>query len=125
VALPEAKLALTLLIVDDREDVLRALDRFMGLYFERVCVALDPQAAEQALSVYQPQCLLCDYWLGEAHPLATALIPLWRKRYPCLERVALMTGTKSSAITSCAEVDIVFHKPLDMAKVLAFFSGED
>jgi DNA-binding NtrC family response regulator len=122
-ALPEKKLPTTLLIVDDREDVLRALERFMGLYFEKVLVALEPATAEALMAAHQPECLLCDYWLGEAHPLATALIAGWRHRFPCLRKVALMTGTKSSSIAPCPEVDVIFHKPLSMGRVLEFFSA--
>ncbi len=113
-----------LLIVDDREEVRWALHRYFGLCFEQVYVAGSPGEAEEILEHHQPILLLCDYWLGNQYPPATDLIPAWRKRYPCLQRIALMTGTKASALgdTSCA--DRVFQKPLDMKIVTGFLQGE-
>lgn len=119
---PPNKLPEPLLIVDDREEVLRALERFMCLYFEQVLTAHTPQQAEAHLAEASPGYLLCDYWLGDEHPPSTAFIPDWRKRYPCLKRVALMSGTKSSSIAPCTEVDEVFQKPLDLKRLVVFFT---
>lgn len=120
--LPEKKYPEPLLIVDDRADVLRALERFMSLYFECVLVAQTPPEAEALLEKHAPHYLLCDYWLGEEYPPATSFIPQWRTDFPCLRRVVLMTGTKSSSIVSCDQVDRVLQKPLNMEKLVGFFT---
>lgn len=116
------KLPQTLLIVDDRPEVLRALERFLEVTFQTVLVAQTPPEAEAQLAEHSPDFLLCDYWLGHQYPPSTAYIPKWRKRFPSLKRVALMSGTKSTSIAPCAEVDEVFQKPLDMPRLLAFFT---
>ena len=113
-----------LLIVDDREDVRLALERFLSLYFEQVHAAGTPGDAESALNEYRPTLVLCDYWLGDEYPPATDLIPGWRERYPTIERVALMTGTKASALGRAQGVDAVFQKPLDLKQVTAFLLGK-
>lgn len=115
----------TLLIVDDLEDVRAALGRYFKLYFGQVYVAATPAEAEECLREHHPDYLLCDYWLGDDHPPATALIPRWRDEYPSLKRVALMTGTKASALGQTQRVDRIFDKPLDLDRVLAFFSEEE
>jgi DNA-binding NtrC family response regulator len=122
VTLPLQKLPQALLIVDDRDEVLRALQRYMALYFSSVFVAKTPPEAEALLAEHSPALLLCDYWLGEAYPPSTGFIPAWRKRFTSLRRVVLMSGTKSSSIPPCAEIDEVFQKPLDMKRLVEFFT---
>ncbi len=117
----EAKLPNPLLIVDDRADVLQALLRFFELDFEQVLSAQNPAEAEDIIRTKQPEFLLCDYWLGEAHPPSTEFLGRWRAEYPCLRRVVLMTGTKSSSIPPCAAVDDIFPKPLRLSKVVEYF----
>lgn len=112
-----------LLIVDDREAIRTSLERFMELYFEVVLSAAFPPEVEALLRSHQPRYLLTDYWLGNDYPPTTALIPGWRQLCPSLTHVALMTGTKTSALTLCPEVDIVFPKPLDLKRVIQFFSS--
>jgi response regulator of citrate/malate metabolism len=96
----------------------------MSLHFDPVFTAGTPEEAEAMLEAHRPRLLLCDYWLGNEFPPGTELIPSWRERYPTLERVALMTGTKaeSLALTTC--VDAVFQKPLNMEQVTDFLLGE-
>ena len=115
----------TLLIVDDREDIRRAMARYFSLYFEAVYVAATPNEAENILQKYSPTFLLCDYWLGEDFPPSTALIPGWRQLAPSIKSVALMTGTKISAIGSIPCVDAVFQKPLEPSHVVDFFLGRN
>ncbi len=115
----------SLLIVDDREDVRRAMKRYFSLYFDAVYVAATPTDAERQLRQYQPSYLLCDYWLGEGYLPSTEYIPGWRRLVPTLKRVALMTGTKVAALAKTESVDIVFQKPLEPHEVLkAFADGE-
>jgi CheY-like chemotaxis protein len=113
-----------LLIVDDREAVLTGLSRFFGLYFERIYVATTPQDAEVMLETHQPAALLCDYWLGDQHPVGTELIRAWRERYPCLKRVVLMSGTNASSLGDVSCADAVFQKPLNLQAVAASLLGK-
>jgi ActR/RegA family two-component response regulator len=114
------KMAQSLLIVDDREEVLRALERYMGLYLTAVYGAQTPDEAIAAMQTHAPTFLLCDFWLGEKHPPSTSLIPDWRLRFPCLKRVVLMSGTKSSSIPACDAVDAIFPKPLDLKGLVRY-----
>lgn len=113
-----------LLIVDDRKEVRAALQRFFEMYFEQVLVAGTPPEAEECLSTHQPSLLLCDYFLGVEWPPATNLIPRWRAAFPCLTRVAIMSGTRSESIGNCPEADAVFEKPLNMREVTEFLIAE-
>jgi DNA-binding NtrC family response regulator len=110
------------LIVDDRVEVLRALDRLLALYFDEVHTAVTPPEAESLLKARSPRFLLCDYWLGEKYPPATAFIPRWRREFPSLHLVVLMSGTNSASIPKCDGVDQVFAKPLDTPRLIDFFT---
>jgi hypothetical protein len=113
-----------LLIIDDRDAVLTALGRFFGLYFERIYVATTPQEAEVMLETHHPAVLLCDYWLGDRHPVGTELIRAWRERYPCIKRVVLMSGTHASSLGDVSCADAVVQKPLNLKVVTAFLLGK-
>lgn len=110
-----------LLVVDDRPDVLDALERYFSLDFERVFSATTPEAAEEIFERERPPLLLCDYWLGHNYPPATELLLGWRERYPFIARVVLMSGTKASAIPTCAAVDLVVPKPLHLSSLVQYF----
>jgi len=122
--LPRAELKLdqTLLVVDDRPEVLRAIERFLKLHFREVWSAQTPDQAREILQIHRPDFLLCDFWLGENYPPATALIPDWRADFPHLLRVVLMSGTKSSSIPPCSAIDATFAKPLQMSEIVAYFA---
>ena len=121
---PSKKSPDPILIVDDRADVLSAVSRLMSLWFENVLSAETPNEAEALLRQHQPKYLLCDYHLGNDHPPATELVARWREEWPCLERVALMTGTRPSSIRGSPGVDHVFAKPLEVSKVVEFFLAQ-
>jgi DNA-binding NtrC family response regulator len=114
------KMAQSLLIVDDREEVLRALERYMGLYLTTVLGAQTPDEAIALMDAHKPAFLLCDFWLGEKHPPSTSLIPEWRARFPFIKKVILMSGTKSSSIPACNAVDAIFPKPLDLKGLVQY-----
>lgn len=114
----------TLVILDDRDDVRVGLERLFGLFFARVLTAATPEQADTLLAESEAPFLLCDYWLGPEHPPGSEVIRGLRKRHPCLRKVALMTGSKVSALTDTEGADVVFSKPLDAKKVRAFFLGE-
>jgi DNA-binding NtrC family response regulator len=118
----EPQLDRTLLVVDDRPEVLRAIERYVRLHFQRVWIAQTPEEAERVLAEHHPDFLLCDFWLGENYPPATALIPRWRSQYPTLRHVVLMSGTKSSSIPPCEAIDAQFAKPLQMSEIIAHFA---
>ena len=109
-----------LLIVDDRADVRRGLARFLGLHFD-VVTASTAEEAEQLLVEGETTYVLCDYWLGRGQPLGTELIERWRDKYPFVRRIALMTGTKATAIASTEGADVIFPKPLNLNKVRDWF----
>ena len=115
------KCPVAILVVDDKDIVRRGVVRLLTLHFDTVLSAGTPAEAEAVLEREQPPYLLCDYWLGHGHLPATSLIPAWRLAYPCLRRVALMTGTKASALRGSEGVDGVFQKPLELREVIAFF----
>lgn len=118
----DIKLDRTLLVVDDRPEVLRAIERFLKLHFRAVWAAQTPDEAREFLAQHRPDFLLCDFWLGETHPPATALIPRWRSEFPFLRHVVLMSGTKSSSIPECPEIDATFSKPLQMMEIVGHFA---
>jgi CheY-like chemotaxis protein len=113
-----------LLIVDDRVEVRSALERFFGLWFRRVYAVATASEADSILERHRPSVLLCDYYLGDDLPPGTELIAGWRKRFPCLQRVVLMTGTRVSSLGDVSCVDAVFQKPLNLRVVTPFLLGE-
>lgn len=117
---PPEKMAESLLIVDDRDEVLRALERYMGLYLTHVYAAHTPDEALLVLQEHAPSFVLCDFWLGEKFPPSTSIIPEWRARFPSIKRVILMSGTKSSSIPTCDAVDAIFPKPLDLRGLVQY-----
>ena len=114
-----------LLILDDRDDVRRGLKRLFGLFFEVVLLASNPEEAEAHAAQSSPPFLLCDYWLGPDHPPGSEVIRNLRERHPCIERVALMTGSKVSSLTDTEGADAVFAKPLNAEQVREFFLGAE
>ncbi len=110
----------TLLILDDRPEILRSLKRYLASHFREILVASTPDEAEAHLRASKPDTLLCDYWLGDDVPTGTELIARWRVEFDCLRQVFLMTGTKASALTGAHHADRVFEKPLNMPLLMAF-----
>jgi CheY-like chemotaxis protein len=119
------KCPVAILVVDDTDLVRRAMVRLLGRYFATVLSAGTATGAEALLERERPPFLLCDYWLGQGVPPATSFIPRWRTSFPFLRRVALMTGTKASALHGAEGVDAVFQKPLELSEVIAFFTGAE
>jgi DNA-binding NtrC family response regulator len=113
-----------LLVVDDLQEICLALQRILSLYIEEVYTAGTPAEAEAVLKERLPRLLLCDYWLGNEYPPGTALIPIWRKQYPGIERVALMTGTAAASLDGVTCVDAVFQKPLEIDPLVEFLVGK-
>ena len=110
-----------LLVVDDVPEMRRSLVRYFKRTFDTVSAGT-PEEAEEILMRSSPPYLLCDYWLGVEFPPATHFIPAWRKKFPSLRRVALMTGTKTTSIDSPTGIDALFEKPLDLDVITEFFT---
>lgn len=109
----------SLLIVDDRADVLRTIARYMSLHFE-VHAVRTVDEAEDCLTVAAPSRVLCDYWLGRKAPNGGELLARWRQQFACIEKTALMTGTKTAALEALPGVDRVFAKPLNFERVASW-----
>jgi len=108
---------LTLLILDDREDVRRSLARYFRLFVRTVVDASSTMEAERLLQEHQPELLLTDYWLGGGQPTSVMMLPQWRARFGCLQRVVLMTGSRGALLSVPPGVDALFRKPLDLDAV--------
>lgn len=107
-----------LLIVEDREDVRRAFARYFRRHFDTVLVAADPPEAEALLQgMPAPTHVICDHWLGDAHPVGSVLLPAWRRRFPELRKAILVSGSEIEAIERPVGVDAVFGKPADMQAI--------
>jgi acetyl esterase len=101
-----------LLIVDDRADVARAFRRYLSRSFAVVLVAATPVAAEALLRASPPVThLVCDYWLGDAWPVGTELVPRWRREFPSIRRAVPLSGSHVRGIAPVPGVDAVLEKP--------------
>jgi len=109
-----------LLIVEDRPDVGAAFVRYFKRHFQTVLLASDPDQAERLLaSSPSPTHVICDYWLGDAHPVGSVLLPRWRKRFASLKRGILVSGSEIEEIDCPPGVDAIFGKPADMPAIRA------
>ncbi|MEQ9324221.1 MAG: hypothetical protein RIF41_33975 [Polyangiaceae bacterium] len=111
-----------LLIVDDRADVLRTLGPLFELWFGTVLLASTPVQAAEHVRVASPPFLLCDHDLGPGVPNGCEVVRWLRASFPCLQRVALMTGGSAVSLASdWGGADFVFAKPFDAQTVRRFF----
>ncbi len=100
----------TLLIIDDNPLIRRMLARVLSSEFDEVLVAEGPDQADQILECYTVTHMISDHDLGEGVPFGAALIPGWRKKYPSIKRVLIVTGSNIKGIDIPPEVDRVFAK---------------
>lgn len=109
-----------LLIVEDRSDVGAAFARYFRRYFEAVLVASTPSEAEAMLGASPaPTHVICDYWLGDGHPVGSVLLPKWRQRFAGIQRGVIVSGSEIEEIDCPPGVDAVFGKPADMLAIRA------
>ena len=105
-----------LLIVDDRDDQLRAFRRTLEEQFDIIRLAHDCREAEECLN-QQPVVthLLCDMWLGASGERGDLLVGEWRRRYPSIQLAVLMTGDslERSAMPAHEGIDAYVEKPVD------------
>jgi CheY-like chemotaxis protein len=115
-------MARVLLIVDDWPAVGRGLRRLFKKRFTDVLVATTPAEAEAHLGRPQapPTHLLCDYFLGEGLPLGVDLVARWRREYPQLTTVGILSGSEIARMELPPGVDALFEKPVDAAVLMRF-----
>lgn len=116
-----------LLVVDDREDLRNGYFRYFARFFDEVCLAADPIAAEAFLVRKEnpPTHLICDYWFGDNHPVGAQIVPKWRRLCPSIVRAALVSGSQVAVLPATEGIDAVFEKPLELKSLLAFLLGRD
>lgn len=116
-----------LLVVDDREDLRNGYYRYFARFFDEVCLAADPCAAEVFLTrqVNPPTHLICDYWLGDGHPVGAQIVPRWRRLCPSIVRTALVSGSQVAELPATEGIDAVFEKPLELKALRAFLLDGD
>lgn len=115
-----------LLVVDDREDLRNGYFRYFARFFDEVCLAADPIAAEAFLTRREdpPTHLICDYWFGEDHPVGAQIVPRWRQLCPSIVKAALVSGSQVAALPVTEGIDAVFEKPLELKALRAFLLGQ-
>jgi DNA-binding NtrC family response regulator len=107
-----------LLVVDDDPQIRRMLIRVLSPHFFEVFAAESPEEAETMLDDSNVTYLITDYDLGDKFPRGTDLIVEWRKKYPSIKLVLLLTGTLLPATQIPGEVDHFFLKGEDPKKLL-------
>ena len=111
-----------LLIVDDRADLLRVFGSLFEGSFGNVLLAPTPLNAIEHIRAASPPFMLCDHDLGAGVPNGCEVVRWLRTVYPCLRRVALMTGGSGvPLVADWGGADIVFAKPFDVQAVHRFF----
>ena len=107
-----------LLIVDDDPQIRRMLMRLFQRHFDLAFTAATPTDAERILQENRVTHILSDYDLGTENPRGTELIIGWRKRYPLIQRVLLLSGSQVSQSQIPNEVDQFFEKGSDPIAIL-------
>ena len=62
--------------------------------------------------------LICDHWFGAGQTLGTDLAALWKKKYPSIERIVLLTGADISTLKSPPEVNTVLSKSVETSTLI-------
>ncbi len=107
-----------LLIVDDESSVCRAISRMLQRSVSEITTAISPTEAETILETRQVTHIICDHWFGQGQPLGLSLVATWKKRYPSLKRIVVLTGTDVSQLETPEGVDGVMPKTVDPAKLI-------
>ncbi len=111
-----------LLVVDDDENVCKALRRLLRRDFDEVMTAKSSSEAGSLLESKSVTHLICDYWLGRGQPLGVELIPTWRRRFPSIDRAVIFTGNEIDSIPVPLGVDRILSKSLDPMSLIKFLS---
>ena len=74
--------------------------------------------AEEILDNYPVTHLVLDYNLGGDSPCGLDLVSAWRRRYPMIGRVVLLTGARISMLDVPGDVDVAINKGEDPLYIL-------
>jgi DNA-binding NarL/FixJ family response regulator len=110
-----------LLVIDDEPQVRRMLKRFFSHHFDAVITAGTPEEAEAILEQEDVTHIISDYDLCPQYSRGTELIMGWRRQYPSIRRVLLLSGSCLSDADIPLEVDHYSSKgedPKDWLRVL-------
>lgn len=107
-----------LLIIDDDPSIRRMLMRLFSQHFDLAFTAGTPADAERILRENFVTHIISDYDLGAGVPRGTELIVDWRRRYPLIRRVLLLSGAIIKGSQIPCEVDRFFEKGTDPKEIL-------
>jgi DNA-binding NtrC family response regulator len=85
---------ITLLIIDDESSVCRAIKRLMRDKADEIIAVQTLQDAETVLASRGVTHVLCDHLLGPGQPRGLDIAVNWKKDYPSLKKVIILTGTR-------------------------------
>jgi CheY-like chemotaxis protein len=119
----------TVLVVDDNEQICRAMSRRLGPLFDEVFVATDPREAARILEDSFVTHVLCDFDLGFGIGLESVtgygFVQCWRREFPEIRRTVVFSGTDLSRLEKPREVDAVVRKTEAPDMVVEALLGED
>ncbi|MCP4601296.1 MAG: hypothetical protein GY847_12360 [Proteobacteria bacterium] len=107
-----------LLVVDDDENISKALKRLLGRKFHEIVTAQNSGEAVLLLETRSVTHLVCDYWLGNGEPLGIDLVPAWRMKYPSIERAVIFTGNEINSIPVPFGVDEILSKSVESTPLI-------
>ncbi len=108
-----------LLIVDDESSVLRAVSRMLAKYADEILTADSHIEAEAVLESHEITHILCDHWFGRGLPLGIDLAAKWKRLYPRLKKVVVLTGVDIEGLSPCPLVDAVLPKTTETQKLIS------
>ena len=117
-----------LLVVDDESSVCRALKRLLRDKADEIISAETPADAETILRSKQVTHVICDHLLGPGQPLGIDVASGWKREYPSVQRIALLTGTNLSNLAKPDGIDHLLPKttdPVKLAQLMGFTNCED
>jgi len=116
---------LTVLIVDDTQNVLKALHRQLSSSFNKVLTAQNVKDAEELLSLNRVDYLVCDLKLNIGEPNGFVLVPKWRNEYPSIQKAVIFTSAVSEPNRVPEHVNAVLNKTDGAEGILETFLSRD
>lgn len=99
-----------LLIVDDESSVCRALTRMLNRRVDETASTTSAMEAEVILESKEVTHVICDHWFGSGQTLGTELAPIWKKKYPSIERIVILTGMDIDTLDTSPEIYSILTK---------------
>ncbi len=84
--------------------------RLMSRHFSVVHSASSLTLADEILGNSPVTHIVVDYHLGIDSLYGTDVITTWRRRFPMISRVILLTGSRISTLDVPSDVDVVINK---------------